>query len=268
MNLLALALAVLIGLSLGLLGGGGSILTVPILVYVAGFAPKQAIAMTLPIVGITSVAGAVLHWRQGNVRIATAVPFGLIAMVGAYLGARASLLVTGPAQLLLLGIIMMAVAVSMLLRGTPDSEPADSGLPVGRVTLALLAITVGLLTGLVGIGGGFLVVPALVLGTSLDTREAIGTSLVVIAMNAASGLIGYAGTISIPWGYTAAFSSVALLGILLGSRLNQRLSGETLRKAFAIFLILVGTYVIMQNRAVIRDGLRPSRAVEGQQVRS
>jgi uncharacterized membrane protein YfcA len=268
MNLLGLVLAIFIGLSLGLLGGGGSILTVPILVYVSGFAPKQAIAMTLPIVGITSIAGAMLHWRQGNVRIATAIPFGLIAMAGAYLGARVSLLVTGSAQLLLLGVIMLSVAVSMLLRGPRKPEPAGDQRSGRWATLGLLAITVGLLTGLVGIGGGFLVVPALVLGTSLHTREAIGTSLVVIAMNAAAGLIGYTGRISVPWGYTGAFAAVALLGILLGSRLNQQLSGETLRKAFAVFLILVGVYVIVQNRAVIRNGLTPERSVHADQVRS
>ncbi len=258
MSLLGLGLALLIGLSLGFLGGGGSILTVPVLVYVSGFEAKQAIAMSLPVVGATSLVGAVNHWRAGNVRIRTALVFGLCAMVGAYLGARLSVLLSGAAQLALLGVIMLVASLFMLRR----REPAEATMPSTpgshrtiSLSLALpLGLVVGLLTGLVGIGGGFLIVPALVLFGAVPMKEAIGTSLLVIAMNAAAGFVGYVGQVSIPWGYTIAFAGVAIVGILLGSSLVRFVSGRVLQTTFAIFLVLVAAFVLYRNRQVFRDG--------------
>src|SRR5690348_12428156 len=147
-----LALALLIGLSLGLLGGGGSILTVPVLVYVLGFAAKPAIAMSLPVVGITSLIGAALHWRLGNVRVATALLFGLLAMVGAFAGAKLAVLLSGAVQLVILAVVMLAAAGSMLrsrARGTPEPDQAPSNSPrLGMIVP--VALGVGVLTGLVG----------------------------------------------------------------------------------------------------------------------
>src|SRR5688572_11953769 len=187
MELLGAALAILIGLTLGLLGAGGSILTVPVLVYVLGVATKPAIAMSLPIVGTTSLVGAISHWRSGNVELHTAVSFGAIAMVGSYAGARLSIFMSGGAQLALLGIVMFGAAFSMLRGGaTPATPSPDHPSPTTRRRRALLAATalgVGVLTGLVGIGGGFLIVPALVLLAHVPMKHAVGTSLVVIAMN-------------------------------------------------------------------------------------
>lgn len=219
MLILGLALAALIGLSLGLLGGGGSILTVPVLVYVLGFAAKPAIAMSLPVVGVTSLVGAALHWRLGNVRVATALTFGVLAMAGAFAGAKLAVFVSGAVQLALLAVVMLAAAVSMLRRTRVESDAPASPRPALLVPVAL---GVGVLTGLVGIGGGFLVVPALVLLARVPMRMAVGTSLLVIAMNSASGFAGYVGTVHVDWGFLAGFTAAAVAGALVGAALVAR----------------------------------------------
>jgi uncharacterized protein len=249
MVVLGYALALLIGLSLGLLGGGGSILTVPIFVYVLGFAAKQAIAMSLPVVGATSLVGATGHWRDGNVNLRVALPFGVAAMIGAYVGARFAALVKGPVQLLLLGAVMLAAAISMFRRRPTDPTVAERAPPPRLSPLLLLVgVGVGLLTGLVGIGGGFLIVPALVVLAHVPMKQAVGTSLVVIAMNTVSGFAGYHGQVTIPWAFVAGFTAVAIAGILIGTRLVRHVSAAALRRGFAYFLILLGVLVMWQNR--------------------
>ena len=242
---LGLAFAALIGLSLGLLGGGGSILTVPVLVYVLGFAAKPAIAMSLPVVGITSLVGAALHWRLGNVRLSTALAFGLLAMIGAFAGAKLAVLVSGGVQLALLAVVMLAAAASMLRRTRADAEPGESArLPL----LVPVASGVGVLTGLVGIGGGFLVVPALVLLARVPMRQAVGTSLLVIAMNSASGFVGYLGTVDLDWGFLAGFTAAAVAGALVGTALVARVPQPALKRGFAVFLLAMGGFVLYRNR--------------------
>jgi hypothetical protein len=245
MTLLGFALAALIGLSLGTLGGGGSILTVPILVYVLGFPAKQAIAMSLPIVGATSLVGAVGHWRHGNVRVGSALPFGLVAMAGSFTGARVSWLVSGTTPLVLFGVIMLVAAARMYWSAEPRAAAAAA--PRARALVLLIGFAVGVLTGLIGIGGGFLIVPALVLAARLPMKEAIGTSLLVIAMNATSGSAGYLGTVAMPWGFLALFTLVAIAGILAGTRLARNLPGETLRRAFAVLLVVVAGVMLLEN---------------------
>lgn len=244
-SLLALAIAAVIGLTLGLLGGGGSILTVPALVYVLGVDAKLAIAMSLPMVGATSLMGAVLHWRLGNVRLRTAVGFGGLTMVGAFAGARLSVFLPGTAQLALLAVVMLAAAASMLRRASAG-ESARSTVPRPAL-LATTAIGVGLLTGLVGIGGGFLVVPALVLLARVPMHEAIGTSLLVIALNSSAGFAGYLGTVSLDWRFLAGFTLASVLGAAAGTALASRVSQLVLRRAFAFFLIAVGGFLLYQN---------------------
>lgn len=257
-----LASAALIGLSLGLLGGGGSILTVPVLVYVLGIPAKPAIAMSLPVVGVTSLVGAALHWRLGNVRVSTALTFGLMAMAGAFAGAKLAELVSGTAQLALLAVVMLAAAGSMLRGGrgaTESSAPAPAAPP--RLALLLpVALGVGALTGLVGIGGGFLVVPALVLLARVPMREAIGTSLLVIAMNSAAGFAGYVGTVEMDWGLLAGFTAVATIGALAGTALAARVPQATLKHIFAIFLLVLGGFVLYQNRGAFRAAASPTSA--------
>ena len=262
MLLLGYALAALIGLSLGLMGGGGSILTVPIFVYVLGYDPKLAIVMSLPVVGGTSLVGAIGHWRSGNVDLRTAALFGAVAMAGAFVGARLAVFLAGAFQLALLAIVMLIAAASML-RSAMRSAPlaSDAFLKQRPLTLGLLvpvAIGVGLLTGLVGIGGGFLVVPALVLLARVPMKQAVGTSLLVIAMNSASGFAGYAGTVTVPWGFVATFMLVSIMGILAGTWLVRFVSQPALKRAFALFLVVMGTFILYKNRGVFRPSERPS----------
>jgi uncharacterized membrane protein YfcA len=257
---LGLVCAALIGLTLGLLGGGGSILTVPVLVYVLGFAAKPAIAMSLPVVGVTSLVGAALHWRLGNVRVGTALTFGLVAMVGAFAGARLAVFVSGTAQLALLAVVMLAAAGSMLRGRRGDASGAVPVEPPRLVLLLPVALGVGALTGLVGIGGGFLVVPALVLLARVPMRQAIGTSLLVIAMNSASGFAGYLGTVEIDWGFLAGFTVIAVLGALAGSALTARVSQAALRRVFAVFLLVMGGFVLYQNRGAFGSAAGPTSA--------
>jgi hypothetical protein len=266
MIMVGFALAALIGLSLGLLGGGGSILTVPVLVYVLGMAAKPAIAMSLPIVGVTSVVGAALHWRLGNARVSTAIVFGLVSMIGAYAGAKLAVFVSGTAQLALLAVVMLAAAVSMLRGRREEPAPGAAPAPPRLLFLAPVALGVGVLTGLVGIGGGFLVVPALVLLARVPMRQAVGTSLLVIAMNAAAGFAGYVGTVAIDWRFLAGFTGVAVAGALIGTALVRVIPATTLRRGFAAFLIVVGTFVLYMNRGALTGGTSTSSAVRPAQV--
>lgn len=254
MLLLGFALAALIGLSLGTLGGGGSTLTVPIFVYVMGFEAKVAIAMSFPVVGGTSLVGALSHWRHGNVRWRMALVFGADAMLGAFGSAHLlAPLLTGETQLLLLGAVMLLAAISMFRNagGRRAVEPHDAP-PLSLPLLLLTAMGVGILTGLLGIGGGFLIVPALALLARVPIKEAVGTSLVIIAMNTTSGYLGYAGKVDIPWGVVFAFTLIAILGILAGTRLVHAATPVQLKRAFAIFLLAVGGFVFYQNRAVFQ----------------
>ncbi len=260
MIVLGYALAALIGLSLGLMGGGGSILTVPIFVYVLGFDPKLAIAMSLPVVGVTSLIGAIGHWRAGNVRLGTAFLFGGIAMIGAYAGARLAVFVSGVVQLTLLAVVMLAAAISMFRsarRAPTGANPDTDERPMSLPLLIPVAVVVGLLTGLVGIGGGFLVVPALVLLGRVPMKKAVGTSLFVIAMNAASGFAGYIGTVHVPWGFMAGFTAVAVVGILGGTALVRFVSQRALKQAFAVFLVVMGTFILYKNRSTFRGTPAP-----------
>jgi uncharacterized protein len=249
MLILGYALAGLIGLSLGLMGGGGSILTVPIFVYVLSFDPKLAIAMSLPVVGMTSLVGAIGHWRAGNVELKAAAMFGVVAMVAAYIGARLAVFLTGAVQLSLLAIIMLAAAISMFLnaRRTPSAVSAMDR-PASFKLLLPVALCVGLVTGLVGVGGGFLIVPALVLLGRISMKQAVGTSLLVIAMNCASGFVGYAGRVDIPWRFVLGFTAIAVVGILVGAQLVKYVSQRVLKQAFSVFLIVMGTVILIQNR--------------------
>lgn len=244
---LGLLMAVVIGLSLGLLGGGGSILTVPVLVYALGFGVKEAIVMSLAVVGVTSLFGAAGHWRAGNVNLRVAAIFGSVAMGGTYLGARLAVYFSGTAQLILFAAVMLAAAYFMF-RGTPPvmAHPGSGKMPVGLIAVEGLAV--GILTGLVGVGGGFLIVPALVVLGGVAMKEAVGTSLVVIAMKAAAGLLGYLGQVDVSWGFVAIFTAAAIAGSVGGSYLVRFIPGGALRKGFAVFLVLMGAFILFENR--------------------
>lgn len=254
--------ALAIGVTLGLLGGGGSVLTVPVFVYLLGVDPRAAVAMSMPVVGLTSLIGVFGHWRAGNVAWRSALSFGAIAMIGAYGGAQLALFLSGAQQLILLAIVMAASAASMLRRprvepGHSASSPAaDTAAQAGlasyfRPAVLLAALAVGLLTGLVGIGGGFLVVPALVVLSRVPMHRAIGTSLVVIALNATSGAVGYLGHTTIDWSLVGWFTLLSSVGILAGARWSRRVPADRLRAAFAFLLLALAAFLLWQNRGVI-----------------
>ena len=262
MDLLGFGLAALVGLSLGLLGGGGSILTVPILVYALGFDAKTAIAMSLPIVGAISLVGGIGHWRGGNVRLASTFGFGLVAMAGAFAGARLGMLLSGAAQLVILAAVMLAAAVSMFRGGAVEGLELRASPRGATLLLFATGAGVGILAGLVGIGGGFLIVPALVLLAGLPMKQAIGTSLVVIAMNSAAGTLGHLGQVSLPWSFMAGFVAVAVAGVLLGAGLVKLVPHHRLQRGFAGFLLAVGVFILYQNRAAFGAGPEQAAAVD------
>lgn len=256
--LLGAALAALVGISLGLLGGGGSILTVPIFVYVLGYPPKQAIAMSLPVVGVTSLVGALRHWRAGNVRLPTAFLFGVVAMTGSFVAARLAGKLQGELQLVILAVVMLAAALSMLRSSAARTEPEPR-----QGALALLLVTalgVGALTGLIGIGGGFLIVPALVVLARVPMKQSVGTSLLVIAMNCVSGYLGYIGREPMAWDVLAVFTAVACLGIFAGTALVHVIQPRQLKRAFAVFLLVVGALIMYENRQVFRGAVPAATA--------
>lgn len=245
MTPLAVAAAVGLGLLLGVLGGGGSILLVPVLVYLLGFEAKQAVVTSLPIVALTSLGGAVAHWREGHVALASAARLGGLAMIAAYVGGRIGVLVPGSAQQLLLAAVMLAASWSML-----RPRPAAAGASPQGVVVAVTPWTkvgapigIGMLTGLTGIGGGFLFVPALVMLEHVPFPTAVGTSLVVIAINAAAALGGYAGHVTVPWAFVLPFSGVAMVAAVVGARLAPRLPASHLRRAFGALLLAVALLV-------------------------
>ncbi|MET7470759.1 sulfite exporter TauE/SafE family protein [Micromonospora sp. NPDC005686] len=242
---LTLAGAVLIGVTLGLLGGGGSILAVPLLVYVADLPAKEAIATSLLVVGVTSAVGVLPHARANRVRWRTGLVFGVAGMTGAYAGGRLAEFV--PASMLLTGfaLMMLATAVAMLRgRRSTDGRPVPE-LPMLRVIGD--GVVVGLVTGLVGAGGGFLVVPALALLGGLPMPVAVGTSLVVIAMKSFAGLAGYLSSVQIHWGLAAGVTAAAVVGSLLGGRLAGRIPADLLRRGFGWFVVVMGVFVLAQQ---------------------
>jgi uncharacterized membrane protein YfcA len=242
---LTVLLAAVIGVSLGLLGGG-SILAVPLLVYVAGLPAKEAIATSLLVVGVTSAVAVLPHAWAGRVRWRTGLIFGLAGMTGAYAGGRLAEFIPAGMLLTAFALMMLATAAAMIRgrRGT-EGKPVPHELPV----LAVIAegVVVGLVTGLVGAGGGFLVVPALALLGGLPMPVAVGTSLVVIAMKSFAGLAGYLSSVSIHWGLATAVAVAAVAGSLAGGKLAGRIPEDVLRRSFGWFVVATGTFVLAQQ---------------------
>lgn len=255
--MIGLGLAGGIGLSLGLLGGGGSVLALPVLVYVMGVAPKSAIAMTLIVVGTVSLLGLIPHWRAGNVNLKTALVFGSATMVGTFTGAKVATLpaVSETFQMLLFAVVMLLAAGFMINRSTrpiqPDNPLAGYPKPICKYCwLWLLSegLAVGLLTGLVGVGGGFAIVPALVLLAKIPMKQAIGTSLLIIIANSITGFLGYLGHVALDWHLIISFIFAASLGTIPGAYLARYIPAQKLQKSFGYFLLAVAAFVLVQNR--------------------
>ena len=242
-----LILSAVIGLSLGLIGGGGSILTVPILVYLLGIGPHEAVGMSLAVVGVTSLVGSYLHYRKDNVDLPTAFSFGVSGMAGAFAGSPLTKLVSPGVLMTSFGILMLAVAASMLLRGKRDeSEAEHKPHPLGGI---LAGFGVGVMTGFLGVGGGFLIVPALVLFSGLNMKKAVGTSLFVIFLNCVAGLAGHLSQGKIDMKLTAAVTLLAAGGAVAGSVLSRRIAAHHLQKMFAVLVLGIGVFIVLQNYA-------------------
>jgi hypothetical protein len=242
--------ALLIGLTLGLLGSGGSILTVPVLVYLLGHSDKVAIAESLAIVAGIAFVGMLPYAKSHQIDWRSVIYFGLPGMGGTYLGAWLAKFVPGAAQLVLFAVVMLLAAVLMLRkRQNASSESAETHAPHSFWQIALEGLAVGVLTGLVGVGGGFLIVPALVLLGGLSMRIAVGTSLVVIFLKSAVGFWKYLGVLdglqlSVDWGTIALFLAIGTIGSYAGTLIGGYLDQDKLKRVFAVFLLLMGFVVL------------------------
>ena len=249
MTFLALAGALLIGLSLGLLGSGGSILTGPVLVYLLDQPEKVAIAGSLANVGAIALAGAVpwalskhVHWRS-------VLWFGVPAIAGTVGGAALSALVTGEIQLVVFALVML-LAAWFMFREQPRVDGSEHRRPVAK--LALDGVAVGALTGFVGVGGGFMIVPALVLLGRLDMHRAVGTSLMIIALKSFAGFAQYlvvldALELAVDWQVIFVFTSVGILGSVVGNRIGRRVPQAALKRGFATLLVPMAFYILWRS---------------------
>ncbi|HIK08623.1 MAG TPA: sulfite exporter TauE/SafE family protein [Trichormus sp. M33_DOE_039] len=272
MMIIAHFLAVCVGVSLGLIGGGGSILAVPILVYVLGVPIKSAIAMSLVTIGAVSLIGIIPHWQQHHVNFKTAVLFSPGAMVGAYMGARLATfpIVTPTLQHILFVIVMFVAAYFMLhnnqhkslanlelnvsqegfelqvLNSEVNSSPSIFGTIPRWLAIPTEGFGVGILTGLVGIGGGFMIIPTLVILGNTPIKEAIGTSLVIMAFKSVTGFAGYWGHVPIDINLMLTFSLAAALGMLVGAYLTQFIEAQKLETGFAYFVIAIAIFMLFK----------------------
>lgn len=274
-----IGLGLLIGLSLGALGGGGSILTVPALVYVLGQDPRQATTSSLFIVGVTALIGSLSHARSGRVKWGIGLAFGVTGVAASFLGTAANRLVDPDVLLLAFAGLILIAAAAMLTKSGPSSSPPPATAPavpsrrpagarastgtllapttsrpatsevstrsrvlrMARITAA--GLLVGFLTGFFGVGGGFVIVPALTLALGLSMPSAIATSLLVIALNSGGSLLARAGTADFDWSVIVPFTCAAIAGSFAGKKVADRLSATTLTRAFAALCIAVAIYV-------------------------
>lgn len=241
----ALLLSAGIGVSLGLLGGGGSIITVPVLVYVAGVPVRQAVALSLAIVGSTALVGAVIQARAGNTHLKAAGVFGITGMVGAALGARLTGLVAPPVLMSLFAVLMVVVGMRMIRSRSQAEVLVEAECRFWKCSA--VGLTLGALTGFLGVGGGFLIVPALLRFAKLTMRQAVGTSLLIIAANSASGVVAHLANMHGGMGLAVAFTAAALCGLAAGTVLGRRMGAPQLKTTFGGVALAVAAYVLMMN---------------------
>lgn len=252
--------ALCIGLILGLTGGGGSILTVPILVYVMLIDPIIATAYSLFIVGTTSAFGAVQNYRKGLVDIKNGFLFAIPSFIAVYITRRflvplipdtileqPFLLTKSTFLMVFFAVIMVLAAISMLKKKKEVVETAGN---IAISTLLFQTFTIGIIIGLVGAGGGFLIIPSLVLFAKLPMKKAVGTSLFIIAMNSLIGFLGDVQTISIDWKFLSSFTGISIIGIFIGIYLNKYVNESQLKKGFAYFVLFMATFILVKELAL------------------
>lgn len=252
--------ALLIGVILGLIGGGGSILTVPILVYLLHLNPVTATAYSLFVVGFSALFGAIRNMQKGMVDFRTAIVFSIPAFIAVY-AARRYIVPAIPDELFMIGdfmvtksiglmvffaIIMLLASVSMIINNKKD-VPEDSVVTYNYPLIILEGILIGVLTGIVGAGGGFLIIPALVLLAKLPMKKAIATSLLIIAVKSLIGFIGDIETLKIDWIFLLSFTALSIIGIYVGTWLTKFIDGKKLKTGFGWFVLLMGVFIIVKE---------------------
>lgn len=249
------AIGTVIGILLGLLGGGGSILTVPVLVYLVGMTAKHAIFVSLIVVGITSSIAVIGHARKKHVCWKIGLAFGFAGMAGAYFGGRLTKHIPDALLLVLFALVMVGAAFAMLRnkpakteQRLPDEASCLSNLPAPAVLID--GFVVGMITGLVGVGGGFLLVPALNNLAGLPIHAAIGTSLLIIVLQCSAALMGHASHFTPDWLLTGFFTGFTVFGSLIGSRLSGKISGAFLKQGFGVFVLAVGGFMLYRQSDV------------------
>jgi uncharacterized membrane protein YfcA len=253
--------ALFIGLVLGLIGGGGSILTVPILVYALSFNPVIATAYSLFVVGTTSLVGALKNMMKGKVVFKTAIIFAIPAFTAVYL-TRAYLIPVIPAELFVIGnfmvtknlaimiffaVIMLLASITMIRNGNQQLDTEKAEKKFNYPLLMVQGFFIGFVTGMVGAGGGFLIIPALVLLAKLPMKKAVATSLFIIAINSLIGFLGDVQNYDIDWPFLLIFTAISVVGIFIGIWLNNFIDGKKLKKAFGWFVLIMGIYIIYKE---------------------
>lgn len=261
MEIIGYIASILIGVALGLIGGGGSILTVPVLVYLFAVDAVAATAYSLFIVGITSAVGSVSYFRNGLVNVKTAIIFGIPSIIAVFL-TRAFVVPAIPKEVLTVGdfvltksillmlifaVLMIAASYSMIKKNTKKADQADEEQNFNYPVILLEGTVVGALTGLVGAGGGFLIIPALVILSKLPMKEAVGTSLVIIAAKSLMGFLGESGSTEMNWFLLLSVAAFAIVGIFIGAQLAKKIDGAKLKPAFGWFVLVMGIYILLKE---------------------
>ena len=253
--------SILIGVALGLIGGGGSILTVPVLVYLFAVEPVLATAYSLFIVGLTSAVGSVNYFKKGLVNIKTAIVFGIPSIIAVF-STRAFIVPAIPQELfstahftltkdlflmLLFAVIMVLASYTMIKKDKKATLELPTEQKFNYPMILIEGTLVGIITGLVGAGGGFLIIPALVILSKLPMKEAVGTSLVIIAAKSLIGFFGEGGETVIDWKFLFTISAFAIIGIFIGTALSKKIDGAKLKPVFGWFVLIMGIYIITKE---------------------
>lgn len=259
------------GILLGSLGSGGAILTTPVLIYLLGIPPKSAIVMSLAIVALTSIIATISNWTKGSVNLRIALLFGASGLIGSIPGVRVGVIIPVCIQLVVFVLMMCAASWSMFRsqkykilsllnankkRETSSDDRGKYKIPFvvlstnprsSIMPLIIMGFLVGFLTGFIGVGGGFLIVPVFVIFAGIEIKEAIRTSLLVIASNSIAGFICYFGEVEVDYGLLLFFAAIAIIGSLVGTEIARRLPSQHLQKIFALFLLAISSYILIRE---------------------